>query len=265
MSNDEIDPNEVVGEIATRVLDSKPVMNLLGPLTKNLGLILGDFSGITQFYIRENLGKIFKKWEAHRKGGPLDAEQFKRVLPLLREASMQSNDELQERWVSLLENVANDAKGVLPSFGQTLSQITSAEARYLDRIWERVTAPNPYNSGKRQGRDELSYVNLVDIYHPKLHAPSPAEMFVYRNHMSPEQLAAFDEMTDFELILHDLERLSLLEKVVKYVSGNATKYKLGGEVISVPSESSGMTTNYALTQYGVNFILAVRPKPSEED
>jgi hypothetical protein len=83
--------------------------------------------------------------------------------------------------------------------------------------------------------------------------------------MSPEQLAAFDEMTDFELILHDLERLSLLEKVVKYVSGNATKYKLGGEVISVPSESSGMTTNYALTQYGVNFILAVRPKPSEED
>jgi len=173
---------------------------------------------------------------------------------------MQSDDELQERWASLLENVANDTKGVLPSFGQTLSQITSAEARYLDRIWESVTAPKPYNLGKRQGRDELSYSNLLSIYDPKLRAPSPAEMSVYRNRMSPEQLAAFEEMTNFELMLHDIERLSLLEKVVKYVSGGARRYEIDGEDISIPSERSGIMTSYALTQYGVNFILAVRPK-----
>jgi hypothetical protein len=163
------------------------------------------------------------------------------------------------------KNVANDAKGVLPSFGQTLSQITSAEARYLDRIWEHVSAPNPYNTGKRPGRDELSYDKLIDIYNPKLRAPSPAELRVYRDRMSPEQLAAFDEMTNFELMLHDLERLSLLEKVVHYVSGNVSRYEIGGEVVSIPSERSGMVTNYALTQYGVNFIFAVRPKRPSED
>jgi hypothetical protein len=81
--------------------------------------------------------------------------------------------------------------------------------------------------------------------------------------MSPEQLAAFDEMTKFELMLHDLERLSLIEKVVEYVSGDATRYEIGGHLIAIPSERSGMKTNYALTQYGVNFILAVRPnRPS---
>lgn len=260
MSNGEIDPIELAGEIAKTALDSKPLMNLLGPLTHNIGLILGQISDIARFYSEENLSSIFTKWDAQRKGKPLDSEGFKRVLPLLRDAAMQSDDELQERWASLLENVVNDVKGVLPSFGQTLSQITSAEARYLDRIWDAVTAPAAFPSGKRQGRDELSYTKLINIYNPKLKAPSPAEMRIYGDRMSPEQLAAFDEMTNFELTLHDVERLSLLEKIVHYETGRVSKYKLGGKVISIPSEDSGITTEYALTQYGVNFILAVRPK-----
>jgi hypothetical protein len=264
MSNPgEIDPVELTGEIVEKALDSQPVRNLLGPMTKNLGLVFGQLTDIARFYAEENLSHIFTKWDAQRKGKPLESDGFKRVLPLLRDAAMQSDDELQERWASLLENVVNETNGVLPSFGQTLSQITSAEARYLDRIWERVTAPSKsYNSGKRQGRDELSYSNLIDIYNPKLRAPSPAEVRVYRDRMSPEQLAAFDEMTNFELMLHDLERLSLLEKMVHYVSGDVHRYEIGGEHISIPSERSGLKTTYALTQYGVNFILAVRPKAS---
>jgi Abortive infection alpha len=261
----EIDPTELAGKIVEKALDSELVRNLLGPLTQNMGLILGQVSDIARFYTEQNLLSIFTKWAAQRKGEPLKSEGFRRVLPLLRDAAMQSDDELQERWASLLEKVANDRKGVLPSFGHTLSQITSAEARYLDRIWECVTAPKPYNSGKRQGRDELSYSNLIDIYNPKLRAPNPAEMQTYRDRMSPEQLAAFDEMTNFELMLHDLERLILLEKVVRYSSGDVSRYEFGGELVSIPSERSGMKTSYSLTQYGVNFILAVRPKRPSED
>ncbi len=256
----EVDPTEIAGEIIERALDSEPVRNLLGPLTQNFGLILGQFSDIARFYIEQNLLSIFTKWADQRKGEPLKSEGFKRVLPLLRDAAMQSEDELQERWASLLDNVANDAKGVLPSFGHTLSQITSAEARYLDRIWGYVSAPKPYNSGKREGRDELSYSNLIDLYNPKLRAPSPGEVRVNRDRMSPEQLAAFDEMTNFELMLHDIERLSLLEKVVEYVSGDVRRYEIRGVHVSLPSERSGIKTTYALTQYGVNFILAVRSK-----
>lgn len=255
----EIDPTELAGEVAEKALESEPVRNLLGPVTQNIGLILGQISDIARFYTEQNLLSIFKTWATQRKGEPLESEEFKRVLPLLRDAAMQSDDELQERWASLLENVANAAEGVLPSFGQTLSQITSAEARYLDRVWTYVTAPKSYNSGKRQGRNELSYSNLLDIYNPKMQAPSPPEVLVYRDSMSHEQLAAFDEMTNFELMLHDLERLSLLEKTPDYVPGVVSRYEIGGELVSIPSERSGITTSYALTQYGVNFILAVRP------
>ena len=262
MSDSDFDPNAAAGEIVKEALDSELVKNLLGPMAQNIGLILGKISDIARFYTEDNLAKIFKKWASQRKGKPLDAEAFRRVLPLLRDAAMQSDDELQERWASLLENVATTANGVLPSFGQTLSQLTPAEARYLDRVWERVSAPTGYNSGKREGRDELSFVNLVDIYNPKLRAPNPAEMKVFKDRMSPEQIAAFDEMTNFELMLHDLERLNILEKKMMYIPGRMMWVET--EVAEVPAGHSegGTKTTYALTQYGVSFILAVRPKQS---
>ena len=262
----EIDPIELAGEIAEKALDSEPVRNLLGPVTKNVGLILGQVSEIARFYTEQNLLSIFTKWAAQRRGEPLAPQGFKGCSHSSEMWAAGSDDELQERWASLLENVANDTEGVLPSFGQTLSQITSAEAHYLDRIWERVTAPKPpFNSLKRQGRDELTYFDLKDVYSPKLRAPSPAVMRVHRGRMSPDQVAAFDEVTNFELVLHDLERLSLLEKEVEYMSGDVRKYEIGEEIVSIPSVHSGTVTTYALTQYGVNFILAVRPKRPTEN
>ena len=260
MSDSDFDPNKAAGEVVKGALNSELGKDLFGPSAQNFGLIFEQISDIARFYIEDNLTKIFKKWANQRKGKPPDAEAIKRVLPLLRDAAMQSDDELQERWASLLESIATAANDVLPSFGQTLSQLTPAEARYLDRIWERVSAPTGYNSGKREGRGELSFVTLVDIYNPKLRAPSPAEMRVYRDRMSPEQIAAFDEMTNFELILHDLERLNLLEKKAEYIPGRMMYVET--DIAEVPAGHSegGTKTTYALTQYGVSFILAVRPK-----
>jgi hypothetical protein len=259
-NNGEINPVEFAGEIVEKALDSELVRNLLGPVTKNAGSMLGMVSDIARFYAEVNLSSIFTRWAEQRDGKPLEPEEFKRVLPLLRDASMQSDDELQERWAALLENVASETKGVLPSFGHTLSQITSAEARYLDRVWERVTAHSDCNSGKRLGRDSLSETNLADLYNPELRAPNPAEMRIFKDRMSPEQLAAYEEMTNFELPLHDLERLSLIEKELEYDSGKVKTYYIDGQPLQIPAEDSGIAVSYALTQYGVNFILAVRPK-----
>jgi Abortive infection alpha len=260
MGDSDFDPNAAAGEIVKEALESELVKDLLGPMAQNIGLIFGQISDIARFYTEDNLAKIFKKWAHQRRGKPLDAETFKRVFPLLRDAAMQSDDELQERWASLLENLATAANGVLPSFGQVLSQLTPTEARYLDRIWETVSAPKDYNSGKREGRDELGFVNLVDIYNPKLRAPSPAEMKVFKDRISTEQIAAFEEMTDFELMLNDLERLNLLEKTMAYVPGRMNYIEVDGAEVPAGLSEGGMKITYALTQYGVSFILAVRPK-----
>jgi hypothetical protein len=245
---------------AAWALNSDAGKKLIGPLADNLGLAFGQLGDIYGYYQKEVLGKLFTKWAEDRNQKPLTEDEIKRVLPLLRLASEQTNEDLHPRWASLLENVATGMDGVLPSFGQTLSQLTPEEARYLDRIWKCVEAPSDRNYGKRQGRDEFSYSVLIEIYKPNLRAPSAAMMRVHKDRMSPEQLAAFDEMTNFELMIHDLERLSLLEKLMQYVSGDPTRYDIGGERVSIPSERSGIKTSYALTQYGVNFIRAVRPK-----
>jgi hypothetical protein len=106
----ETDPTELAGEIVEKVLDAEPVRNLLGPMTQNIGLVLGQVPEIARFYTEQSLLSVFTKWAAQRKGEPLKTEGFKGLLPLLRDATMQSDDELLERWGSLLENVANDAK-----------------------------------------------------------------------------------------------------------------------------------------------------------
>jgi len=131
---DSLDPNEAAGKIAKEIMNSEPVTNLLGPLTTNIGAVLGLVGDIARFYTEENLAKIFCKWGQRIRGEPLNAEDFKRVLPLLRDAAMQSDEELQERWAALLESFVTAEQPLSPSFGFTLSQLTPVEARFLGRL-----------------------------------------------------------------------------------------------------------------------------------
>jgi len=56
----EIDPTELAGEIVERALDSEPVRNLLGPLTKNIGLILGK-SATSLAFTRNRISRAFSR------------------------------------------------------------------------------------------------------------------------------------------------------------------------------------------------------------
>lgn len=57
-NSDEINLNEMVGEAVKAVLGSTSVQNLLGPITKQLGLALGQWGEIYRFYQTENLQNI---------------------------------------------------------------------------------------------------------------------------------------------------------------------------------------------------------------
>jgi hypothetical protein len=41
MASGELDPNEVVSGVVEKALNSEPVRNPLGPVTQNIGLVLG--------------------------------------------------------------------------------------------------------------------------------------------------------------------------------------------------------------------------------
>lgn len=68
---------------------------------------------------------------------PTRAVPLKVAIPLFQEASLEDDDELQDRWAHLLANAADKDSGIdiHRSYIEILSQISPIEARILDEIY----------------------------------------------------------------------------------------------------------------------------------
>jgi len=256
-----IDPKLVEGMALAAFFKSDAGKKLMLPLAEELGLSLGDLGNIYRFYQREFLEKIFTKWaESRGNKPPLNQEDFRKVMPLLQLASVQNDEELQTRWAALLENTVTTTDGILPSFGQTLSQLTSEEARFLDRLFAFVSQPKGYLSEHRPGREPMEYAALIKVYDPSINTGvNPAERELFKEKMSEEQLKNYDKLTQAELVIQDLERLGIITQTQRaepdrYIGVGTTKIPAGRSQIVLRSE-------YSFTQYGVSFVRAVTPPP----
>jgi Abortive infection alpha len=246
------DPNFVTDMV--KLLASEPMKALLGPSAQEAGIFLGHVASKARQFATENLdnilGKLGKNLQA--KGQVLDAEEFRRILPLLPAASVVADDELQERWAALLESAASAEPNYLPSFGQTLSQLTADEARYLDRLWKFVSQPLDYLSDRPPGMQPLSDFRLVQIYDPTI-GPSvnTVERQLYKDRLSAEQIEMYERFMHAELVIDDLVRLGILDQTQK-AEPEASVGIRGSRTFLVPE--------YSLSHYGISFILAVSPK-----
>ena len=245
---------EVVGILAT--LKSDAGKKLLLPLAEQLGFSLGDIGEIYRFYQNEFLGKIFTKWEASRGNKPLSQEDVRKVMPLLQLASVQSDDELQTMWATLLENTLISTDGILPSFGQTHSQLTSEEARFLDRLFASVSQPKGYLSKHRPGREPLEYVALIKVYDPTINTGiNPAERELFKEQMSEEQGTNYDKLTKADLVIQDLQRLGIITQTQRAEPERSAVF--GTTKIPVMGSQTVLRSEYSFTQYGVSFVSAV--------
>ena len=205
-----------------QALDAGPVKNLINPITQHLGEALGYIGDILRFYSHQNLAKVFTKWaEGERGGKSLEEEEFKRVMPLLPLAAQVSDDELQDRWATLLESAAQGKEGFLPSFGQTLSQMTTEEARYLVRYFKFASHPN---HGSPRNPDPAD--SHIGFFYP--------EMEIWETLDRDTQQKMRDHT---QLMIQDLERLGIFERSMR-------QHKEGW---------------YGLSAYGMGFISAVFP------
>lgn len=236
-----------VSETASKVLESKIAINLLNPVAVEVGKLLGDVAGMIRFYASDNLARIFTRWAEIRKGKPpLKAEEFKRVMPMLQMASMQSDEELQNLWAILLEAEATNAE-TLPSFAHTLSQITPEEARFLDHLWTE-TSLTPTHGLKRV---EVLYESPPPI------PPNEAEMVEFYIRSFGIKLAPEPEREMVESLIKirrkvtvmvaDFERLGIIHKQLKIM-----KPPFPGAILDSPVESS-----FAYTSYGTRFMKTI--------
>lgn len=103
---------------------------LLGPATEETGQLIGDY--IRYFRFKSTLS-IFQKAKENleRKGIEPKAVPLKILVPLLDGASLERDDDLQEKWAGLLAS-ATAGNEVHPRYPKILAELTSVEAQVLD-------------------------------------------------------------------------------------------------------------------------------------
>lgn len=251
---------DVLSDTLSKSLE-KPVENLLGPVTTKLGLTFGQVGDVFQFYVFENLINVFTKWAEQRKGKPLDSSDFQRVLPLLQDASLQSNDELQKRWAALLENTI-ESHSTLPSFGRTLSQLTAEEARYVSDLWEAVKQQESLAHMRlRPGGRFFSFEFMMNVFDSQLsnHISAYRERKYLRRPLSRERQEGIDKLDRLHLIAQDIERLGIIGTSTQIVPGPSKWIETAEKEVEIPGES-GLNERKCFTPYGEGFIKAVTPQ-----
>lgn len=257
------DPAEIFGEAAgnamVKALESKPVENLLAPITNELGLTLGDIGSVVRFYVSQNLTKVFTKWAQKRQGRPVEVQDIPRMLPLLQCASLESDEELQDRWANLLESSVSIPDRVLPSFGVTLSQMTAEEARFLDKLWNKVIATNDTGLSSSSGGSIFDYKVMCEVFEPGLYHIVPALHLRNNpnNPLSAMQLKAIEKEEKLDLMIQDLTRLGILGTISELIPGKKKTVRIQQYAVELPTSDPELDESNYFTPYGRNFIHAV--------
>jgi hypothetical protein len=118
------------------------IHKLAGPMADEIGLMMGD--KIKVYRVR-NWVETVKKTQRILSDAdlPPSAVPPRLLLPILESASVESDESLQELWAGLLATASQKADSLSPSFVETLKQLTPAQAKDLNRLFDFAkTRPN---------------------------------------------------------------------------------------------------------------------------
>jgi hypothetical protein len=117
----------------------KDILNrLLGPAVDELGGILAE--PIRTFRFKRSVRLLEKvKRICEETGFEPSAVPLKMLLPILKNASLEDDEDLHDRWANLLANAASSSSTVRPAFPEVLRQLSPTDARFLDVIFDGVT------------------------------------------------------------------------------------------------------------------------------
>ena len=249
----EVDPN-VIKEVVS-VANSEPFKALSLPTTTEIGAFLGSFASVIRFYSDENLKRIFTRWAEQRgRQEVITATEIRKVMPLLQAASMEADDEMQQRWAALMETAARYDDRYLPTFGQTLSLLTSLEARFLHRI--RESSPGLGDKEEDEQREFFTEQELNVIF-----CREPREHLLATGLDYGE--AQILHAGRFSIIVSDLIRLGLLEE--RITSSQTKSAKIGELRVLLYQRPEAGKSTYRMTRFGRQFLSAVTPHPSPEE
>jgi hypothetical protein len=151
--------------------------------------------------------------------------------PALEAASLQEDEYLRETWSNLLANAADPRKSVPPSFPKMLSEMSPKEARFLNTLYEHLSA-----SASKYGEDQA-----------RLWYTSPLDRGQLLNvYITDEPVVQF-----FNVDLDSLLRFRIIESEPRPLDRDSF---LAGE----PTNQEDNPV-YRMTDLGYSFVMACRP------
>lgn len=135
-----IDASQTFGGFISRYIS--------GPLEQGVGI----FEDKLKYMRWERQARLMKRadefWLSQGLGGPTKAIPLKLAVPLFQAASLEDDDDLQDRWARLLVNGANVDSGVdlQRAYIDILERLTPLEAMILDKIYS-LPCENPGHVG----------------------------------------------------------------------------------------------------------------------
>jgi hypothetical protein len=117
----------------------KPFADLLeklaGPAAEEIGLTLKDH--VRVFRLNRQL-RLFERTKEMLEQAGIDPSRvpLKLLSPIIESASLEEDNELQDRWAALLANASSQPEGIHPSFVDVLRQLTSMDVLVLDVMFD---------------------------------------------------------------------------------------------------------------------------------
>jgi hypothetical protein len=165
-------------------------------------------------------------------------------VPLLQEAVLEDDDELQTLWANLIANAADPRSGVVfrESLGNALRQLTSADVRFLDQLYDLsigVDAGRIYLF--QEGTDLCGYGVLLEVFH----RATVGEL------TSVDQLVGSRDA--FEGTLDTMVRSAIFRRQTQVMQGH-------GYSDPIPHDAEMLTKErYLFTPFGYELVRACRP------
>jgi hypothetical protein len=234
----------------------KPFADLLdklaGPAAEEIGLTLKDHVQVFRLKRRIRLLARAKEMllEANIEPGQVP---FKLLLPMIENASIEEDDDLQDRWAAMLANSAagtNRGSGIEPAFPPILKELGIEDVKFLDELYQETMRKRLKRRGESDEFMTVGYprFNIYDLKNIYMQASSRGQIKTSRQlplDVSNEQ--------QFRLSFDIVMRNRLLDELFGLVENRDEQRQEVGSI-------------YRLSVLGARFIRACRtPKQGEMD
>ncbi|MFB9054559.1 Abi-alpha family protein [Formosa undariae] len=239
-----------------QILDKteKFMSKLLGPSIKEFGELYADN---VRFRRLKNQVKIFNKTRELLDNNGLEPRELnlKTLVPLLEKASVEESEILQNKWSSLIANIASTPEnGLEPKLINTLGSLSALEAQILDFIYKMYLI-------NRIKKFEQSIKNLWGNWKNESDVPLNYVLILFKS--VKEKFNLTDEFTS--IYIDNLESLGLIrfEEPEIEIDNGYPSGDVFGKSVEIELDVSATyihSDNFYLTTYGNYFIKQCKVK-----